>query len=272
MALDAGATQAEALVMRTSNALTRFANNEIHQNVAEADTVVNLRFIDGQRAGVASGNRVDEASLRALSRSAATIARLQPERPDLPRLADPRQTLPVAGAYAASTTAADPDVRADAAMAIISAAAGVGVQAFGLCRSDSDEVSVANSAGVLVSETRSSAQVLTVMSGPSGGTGYAEQVAVDIDALDASAIGKEAADRTVRMSDPIALPAGDYPVVLESYAVMDIADMLGYLGFSALAVQEERSFFEAGKRIGSALVTMVDDAADPAGTPASFDY
>jgi predicted Zn-dependent protease len=48
--------------------------------------------------------------------------------------------------------------------------------------------------------------------------------------------------------------------------------MLGYTGFSALAVQEERSFFEPGRRIGSDLVTMVDDGFDPAGLPASFDY
>ena len=34
MALERGASQAEALVMRTVSALTRFANNEIHQNVA----------------------------------------------------------------------------------------------------------------------------------------------------------------------------------------------------------------------------------------------
>ena len=58
---------------------------------------------------------------------------------------------------------------------------------------------------------------------------------------------------------------GDYPVVLEEYAVVDLLDMLGYLGFSALAVQEERSFVEPGKRIGSDLVTIVDDGYDPAG-------
>jgi predicted Zn-dependent protease len=74
------------------------------------------------------------------------------------------------------------------------------------------------------------------------------------------------------MAAPVELPPGDYPVVLEPYAVVDIADMLGYLGFSALAVQEERSFFEPGKRIGSDLVTLTDDASDRAGMPASFDY
>ena len=65
---------------------------------------------------------------------------------------------------------------------------------------------------------------------------------------------------------------GDYPVVLEEYAVVDITDMLGYLGFSALAVQEERSFAEPGRRIGSDLVTIVDDGADPDGLPMAFDY
>jgi PmbA protein len=61
-------------------------------------------------------------------------------------------------------------------------------------------------------------------------------------------------------------------VVLEEYAVTDLLDMLGYLGFSALAVQEERSFYEPGRRIGSDIVTIVDDGHDPAGLPMAFDY
>ena len=60
--------------------------------------------------------------------------------------------------------------------------------------------------------------------------------------------------------------------MLEEYAVVDLLDMLGYLGFSALAVQEERSFAEPGRRIGSDLVTIVDDGYDPAGLPLSFDF
>ena len=48
--------------------------------------------------------------------------------------------------------------------------------------------------------------------------------------------------------------------------------MLGYLGFSALAVQEERSFVEIGRRIGSDLVSIVDDGRDPAGLPMALDY
>ena len=71
--------------------------------------------------------------------------------------------------------------------------------------------------------------------------------------------------RRGRRANAVSVEPGDYPVVLEEYAVVDILDMLGYLGFSALAVQEGRSFAEPGRRVGSDLVTIWDDGADPLG-------
>jgi len=108
--------------------------------------------------------------------------------------------------------------------------------------------------------------------GGAGGSGYAEAAAVDATKIDPAAIGREAAEKAGASANAVAIEHGDYPVVLEEYAVVDLLDMLGYLGFSALAVQEERSFFEPGKRIGSDLVTIRDDGADPAGLPMAFDY
>jgi predicted Zn-dependent protease len=272
MALDAGASQAEAVVIESSSALTRFANNELHQNVSEDDAVVNLRFVEGRRIGVASANATDDASLSRLARSAAETARLQPEQDWFRSLPEPVPVPLAAGAWAASTAEADPELRAAAAVAVIAAAEGVGAQAFGLVETASETVSVANSLGIDVSEARSRAHILTVMMGPGGGTGFAEQVAVDVALLDASAIGREAAERTAAMRDPIELPAGDYPVVLDSYATMDLCLWLGALGFNAQEVQEEQSFYERGKVVGSPLVSLADDSWDPLGTPASFDY
>jgi predicted Zn-dependent protease len=272
MALERGASQAEALVMHSDSALTRFANNEIHQNVAEEDTVVNLRFVDGRRVGVTSANGTDDEALGRLCDAAAVIARLQPEDSGFTSLPAAAPTPLVTGAWSQVTADASPESRADAVAAIVSAASAAGVLAFGLCRTTSEEVSVVNSLGIAVTEPRSSAHLLTVTMGPDGGTGYAERNAVDFSRLDAEAVGREAARTARQMADPVELPPGDYPVVLEPYAVVDIVDMLGYLGFSALAVQEERSFFEAGRRIGSPLVSLADDASDTAGTPASFDY
>jgi predicted Zn-dependent protease len=96
-------------------------------------------------------------------------------------------------------------------------------------------------------------------------------VAVDATSIDALALGREAAERARASANPVDLAPGDYPVVLNPYAVVDLADMLAYLGFSALAVQEERSFWEAGRRVASPLVDLADDAADPTGVPLGFD-
>ncbi len=272
MALEAGATQAEAVVIDGHSALTRFANNELHQNVGEADTEVSLRYIDGQRIGVASTNRVDDAALRGLASSARAIARLQPEQDWFRSLPAPTPIRYAEGAWAEATATADPSVRADAAGAVIAAAEGVGARAFGLVETGSASVSVVNSLGVDASEARSRAQVLTVMMGPRGGSGYAEHTAVDIETLDPAALGREAAQLTTASADPVELPAGSYPVVLDTYATMDIAMWLGLLGFNAQEVEEQQSFYEPGKVVASPLVSLTDDHTDREGTPVSFDY
>ena len=46
--LAAGATEAEVLVTAEDGALTRFANSEIHQNVADVSVKVSLRFVRGR--------------------------------------------------------------------------------------------------------------------------------------------------------------------------------------------------------------------------------
>jgi predicted Zn-dependent protease len=272
LATAAGASEAEALVMSQDAALTRFANSQIHQNVAETDVTINLRFVVGKRVGVASSGRTDDEGLRRLVDNAAAIARVVEELGDWAGLPAPTPVEPVPAAYSVATAGATPELRAEGARAVIAAADEAGVTAFGSFSTGTETVAVANSTGIRVGSTRTTAQLLTVSMGPNGGTGYAEQAAVDATTIDPAAIGRESAAKARATADAVAIDAGDYPVVLEEYAVVDLLDMLGYLGFSALAVQEERSFFEPGRRIGTDLVTIVDDGRDPAGLPMAFDY
>ena len=267
-----GVTEAEALVMAEDSALTRFANSEIHQNVAETNRVVNLRVVVGKRVGVASTGRTDHEGLKRLAENAAAIARVVEELDDWGGLPGPTETSPVPAGFSTATAGASPEFRADAARAVIAAADVAGVTAYGSFATSLESTAVANSNGVRVGGTRTTSQLITVSMGPGGGTGYAEAAAVDASTIDAAAIGREAAGKARTTADAVSIDPGDYPVVLEEYAVVDLLDMLGYLGFSALAVQEERSFVEPGKRIGSDLVTIRDDGHDPAGLPLWFDY
>ena len=272
----AGATEAEALVSDERAQLTRFANSEIHQNVAERSLTVNLRYAVGRRIAVVSTGRVDAEGLRSLVHRAAAIARSCEELETWAGLpaptAESAATVGSTIGWSDATAAATPEFRAEGVRAVIAAADEAGVTAYGSFSTDAEAIAVANSAGIRAAEQRTSSQLLTVHMSPDGGTGYAESVSMDATTIDAAEIGREAATKARASDRPVTLEAGDYPVVLEEYAVVDITDMLGYVGFSALAVEEERSFAEPGRKIGSELVTIVDDGADPAGLPMSIDY
>jgi PmbA protein len=273
LAEGAGASEAEALVVAGESAVTRFANSEIHQNVASTEVFVNLRVARGRRIGVASTGRLDAEGLRALVARATDIAGNVEELEDWAGLPEPDAATPepLDAAWADATAGATPELRADGARAVIDAADVAGVTAYGSFSTDAEAIAVASSRGTRVAERRTTSQLLIVTMGPDNGTGYAELAAVDATTIDAAALGREAAERARVSRNPVDIAPGDYPVVLNHYAVVDLLDMVGYLGFSALAVQEDRSFFEAGKAVASPLVTITDDGRDPAGLPMGFD-
>jgi predicted Zn-dependent protease len=274
-ALRVGATEAEVLVMAGDSALTRFANSEIHQNVAERSLSVSLRHVVGKRIAVVSTGKVDADGIKSLVQRGASIARSCEVLEDWAGLPAPPRAEHAIGSpigWSDATAATTPEFRAEGVRAVIAAADAVGVMAYGSFSTDAESVAIANSAGIRAAERRTSSQLLTVHMSPDGGTGYAESVSMDATTIDAAAVGREAAAKARASDNPVSVEAGDYPVVLEEYAVVDITDMLGYVGFSALAVQEERSFAEPGRKVGTELVTIVDDGADPEGLPMSFDY
>jgi predicted Zn-dependent protease len=265
-------TEVEVMAMADDASLTRFANSEIHQNVAESNVQVNLRFVVGKRVGVASTNRSDDDGLRRLAERAAAIARNSEELEDWGGLPAPTAIHDIPEGFAATTADATPELRADGVRAVIAAADTAGVKSYGSFSTATETLGIANSKGVRAAQRRTVSQLLTVAMAPDGGSGYAESAAVDVTAIDAAEIGRQAAEKARATGNPIAVDPGEWPVVLEEYAVVDILSMLGYMGFSALAVQEERSFSEPGRRVGSDLVSIVDDGHDPATLPMAFDY
>jgi predicted Zn-dependent protease len=60
--------------------------------------------------------------------------------------------------------------------------------------------------------------------------------------------------------------------VLEEYAVAEMLEFMSFMGFSALAAQEERSFMRLGEQITGQEVSVWDDGLDRTGLPASFDF
>ncbi len=77
------ADEVEALFYGGRSALTRFANNTIHQNVAEENYGVSVRTVFGGRTARASTNKLDDESLRRVVQASESLAKVQHPDPDL---------------------------------------------------------------------------------------------------------------------------------------------------------------------------------------------
>src|ERR1700747_1939750 len=86
------ADEVEALFYGGRSALTRFANNVIHQNVAEENYGVSVRTVFGGRTARASTNKLDDESLKRTVLASETLAKVQAPDPDLLPMLTPRET------------------------------------------------------------------------------------------------------------------------------------------------------------------------------------
>src|SRR5881275_1493261 len=77
------ADEVEAIFFGGKSALTRFANNTIHQNVAEENYGVSVRTVFGKRTARASSNRFDDQSLKDVVKASEDLANVQEADTDL---------------------------------------------------------------------------------------------------------------------------------------------------------------------------------------------
>jgi len=136
-----------------------------------------------------------------------------------------------------------------------------------------DEFLKAHSLGVFAMHRETQADISTVvMAGDA--SGYAARVSKDAGDIDGEDVAREAVDRTTRVVNPRTVGPGDYEVILEPYAVVDMLDFFSYLSFGALPYLEKRSFMSGrlGERVMDEKVTIWDDGLSPSGIPMPFDY
>ena len=265
--------EAEALYLARDAALTRFAASRIHQNVSEHDASLRVRVMDGGRTGVASTNRLDDQGISEVVGRATEICRRSAANPDATPLAPAEAGCGESDlGFVAATADAEPERRAEGARAVIAAAQADDLVASGAFSTEASTIAIANTNGLRSRHTTTQAKLLTVMTGADRASGYAQSISTDIGAIDAAAVGAEAADKAARSVGASDLEPGEYDVILEEYAVQTVLEYLAYDGFSALAVEEGRSFMDIGKQVMGANVSIWDDGNDPTGLPSANDF
>ncbi len=262
--------ETEAGVYHSAEALTRFANSAIHQNVADATTTVRLRLhLDG-RTAVGSTTVVDAAGLKSLVERTRTAARLSPPDAAWAGLTPP--TAPTArSAFDSETARATPEERAVRVRDFVRAAGGL--ETAGYCRTVSASGAFANSAGQSV-EGRAVEAGMDGIARAGGADGVARLAGGRLADIDGATLGARAAAKARAGGQPIELPPGRYEVVLEPEAVADLLQNLATFGFNGKAYAQRQSFAELGAEQFDTAVTILDDPHfalpfDTEGTPRS---
>lgn len=261
-----GVTEVEAIIGSSDDALTRFANNTIHQNVAEHVRHLSVRPIVDGRTARAATNRLDRDGIRDVVEQAIAIARLTEPDPDLLPLFEAKEVFALNRTGQAE---ACPTLRANSVAEAIRVIESAGQTAAGIYSTAESTFSIFNSRGLSASHSETMARFsITAMAADS--SGWAKASAVDLADLDPLALARSAATKAAASANPRELAPGRYTVILEPAAVLDLVGQM-FGDFSATAIRDDRSFLTGrlGEKIFGDNITIHDDVAHPlqAGTP-----
>lgn len=265
--------EVEVLISGGRNALTRFANNTITQNVADENYEVSVRVAFDQKTARATTNRLDDEGLKNVVQAAESLTRLQEPDPDL---------LPMVSAADAGkaeqpnrffeqTASLGPAERAEMVAKMVAVASRENLTSAGVSASGEHVDAIFNSRGVEAYHRQSSAEVSITMIAPDS-SGWQKANSPDAAQVDAATLAEIAAEKAKGSAGPKEIAPGKYTVILEPAAVLDLIGFMMW-DFSALALLEQRSCLQ--NRMGTKLfgenITITDDAYHPLQAGPAFD-
>jgi PmbA protein len=273
------AEEVEVLFSGGKFALTRFANNTIHQNVAEENYTISVRTAFDGRTARAATNKFDDDSLRRVVTASESLAKVQHRDPDLLPMPDAREAAATAAKkatqipsrYFAGTAAITPESRADGVEKIVGIARKHNLTTAGIFSSSESVEGIFNSRGLSDWYIQTAADISVTMLAADS-SGWQKANSPDVSNLNPSRLAEIAAKKAVDSEHPREIPAGKYTVILEPAAVLDVVGFM-FWDFGGMAILDQRSFLT--DRIGTKLfgdnINIWDDVTHPLQSGASFD-
>ena len=271
------ADEVEAIFTGSRFALTRFANNTIHQNVEEENSIVSIRTNFGGRTARATANQFDDESLRRAVAASENLAKVQEPDPDLLPMPDAQEAggrtgeAPVAplSRFFEQTATITPADRAEVVRGIVSVADKHKLTTAGIYSTSESREGLFNSRGLANWHHQTLAEIsITMLAGDS--SGWQKLNSPNVRNLDPERLAETAARKAVESAHPREIAPGKYTVILEPAAVLDIVGFM-FWDYSGVAILDQRSFLN--DRIGTQLfgenINICDDAEHPfqAGSP-----
>jgi len=249
-------------------ALTRFANNTIHQNVEEENSIASIRTNLGGKTARSSANKFDDESLKRAVAASENLAKVQAPDPDLLPMPTAEEAT-AAGKSARptrffeQTAAIAPGERAEVVGKIVAVADRHKLTTAGIYSSAESAEGIFNSRGL--------ADWHAHMLGEDS-SGWQKLNSPDVRNLDAVLLAETAARKAVDSAHPREIAPGKYTVILEPAAVLDITGFM-FWDFGGMAILDQRSFLNdrIGKKLFGENINIWDDGTHPLQAGSPFD-
>lgn len=272
------ADEIEAYFYGGHSALTRFANNVIHQNVAEQNYGVSVRTAFGRRTARASTNKLDDESLKRVVAASESLAKVQQPDSDLlpvpttqERDAANSSQMKPPSRHFFETAVITPEDRSAGVKEIVGAADRHKLTTAGIFSTSESIEGIFNSRGLTDWHTQTSAEISITMLAKDS-SGWQKSNSPNVRNLDPVHLADIAVRKAIDSASPREVPVGKYTVILEPAAVLDIVGFM-FWDFGGQALLDERSFLN--NRMGTKLfgdnINIRDDAAHPLQSGAPFD-
>lgn len=270
------ADEVEVLFAGSRFALTRFANNTIHQNVEEENCLASIRTNFGGRTARATANQFDDESLKRAVAASESLARVQDPDPDLLAMPDANDAADAdrnvrATRFFEQTAAITPGERASVVGQMVGVADKHKLTTAGIYSTSESLEGIFNSRGLARWHTQTLAEISITMLGEDS-SGWQKLNSPNVHNLDPVQLAETAARKAVESAHPREIPPGKYTVVLEPSAALDIVGFM-FWDYSGMAILDQRSFLN--DRIGTKLfgenIDIWDDATHPLQAGSPFD-
>lgn len=267
------AEQSELLFTRTTEGLTRFSRNVIHQNLLRSSHKLNIRVVYGKKIGCFLTDRLDREGINYAFKQAEDIARHQRDDKYFSSLPSGRAKIIDTKSLVESTATFSPADRSKVVAKLVQSLNKNKIDVNGALSTTIQELAVVNSCGIR-SYFATTITELKVIGERNSLTAYAYRVSHNVEDINVEEITEELCPKLLVSKKKTEIEPGIYTVVLEPYAVATIIGFLGYLGFGALAYLEGRSFMctKRWKKIAHPSVTVFDDGHNPHTLRQPFDY
>lgn len=249
-------SEAEEIFVSLSSgeeALTRFSENQISQNISKNRFSLNISSYFGKRSASASTTELDPEAIKETIRRSEDLARIAPEDPEWVPLLEPQAYEQRTPAFDEATASFYPLARGEMVQRVCALSAKAGVEGSGTLSTELSLQAVGNSRGLRACDRTTEAD-FSFTARIELGSSWSKRTAFAINQLPIQSLTEQLIERALASRRPREVSPGIYPVVLNGAAFKDLLSWVIW-NLDARTADEGRSFMsrtdESGKPVGN---------------------